>query len=136
MDQEKELTLADFLPGGTSKGNDFVTKAGSPLKPGTQIALREEIVAALRTIHDPEIPVNLYDLGLIYELAVDGDGSVRIDMTLTAPNCPVAGQMPIDVAEATAALEGVGEVEVKLVWEPAWTQERMSSDARLALGLL
>ena len=134
-DHSKELSLADFLP-GASTGEDIVAATGSPLKPGAPTASEEAVIEILRTIHDPEIPVNIYDLGLIYELTIAGDGSVSVDMTLTAPNCPVAGQMPHDVAQAIAAHDGVGEVEVKLVWEPAWTQERMSSDARLALGLI
>lgn len=82
------------------------------------------------------IPVNIYDLGLIYRLDIGKDGNVSIDMTLTAPACPVAGTMPGTVAEAVAAVAGVGEVEVELVWEPPWSQDRMTEDARLALDLL
>ncbi|NKN33797.1 SUF system Fe-S cluster assembly protein [Marichromatium bheemlicum] len=99
-------------------------------------ALRESIVTALRGVHDPEIPVNIYDLGLIYGIDVAADGAVAVEMTLTAPGCPVAGMMPVMVKDAVARVEGVGEVEVALVWDPPWTQERMSDEARLQLGLM
>ena len=93
------------------------------------------MVEALKTVHDPEIPVNIYDLGLIYGLEIFDEGSVKIDMTLTAPACPVAGEMPGMVAKAVAGVPGVGEVEVQLVWEPQWTPERMSEEARLLLDM-
>lgn len=98
--------------------------------------LREPIIAALRTVHDPEIPVNLYDLGLIYRIEIAPNGDVAIDMTLTAPGCPVAGMMPMLVKRAVEQVEGVGEVEVHLVWDPPWSAERMSDEARLQLGLM
>lgn len=98
--------------------------------------LREPIIAALRGVHDPEIPVNIYDLGLIYRIDIAGNGDVAIDMTLTAPACPVAGMMPIMVRDAVAKVEGVGTVEVELVWDPPWGQENMSDEARLQLGLM
>ena len=109
--------------------------AGSPLTPGTEAASEADVVDALMTVFDPEIPVNIYDLGLIYDLAVDLDGSVRVVMTLTAPACPVAGQISQDVAFTVATVDGVGEVEVSLVWEPPWTPDRMSVGAKLALGI-
>jgi FeS assembly SUF system protein len=98
--------------------------------------LREPIVAALRGVHDPEIPINIYDLGLIYSIDITETGNVHIDMTLTAPACPVAGMMPIMVKDAVARVEGVGLVEVDLVWDPPWTQANMSDEARLQLGLM
>ena len=110
-------------------------KAGQPLPAGTAIATEDQVVAAMRTVHDPEIPVNIYDLGLIYEMTIAADGHVNVVMSLTAPNCPVAGEMPGNVANAVAGVEGVGEVNVKLVFEPPWTPERMSADAKLALGM-
>jgi FeS assembly SUF system protein len=128
---KKPLGLADFLP----RPGDAVARAGAPLPAGVPVAGVDTIIEALQTIHDPEIPVNIHDLGLIYRLDVGVDGSVRIEMTLTAPACPVAGQMPHQVADAVAACAGVGEVEVRLVWDPPWTPERMSADARLALDL-
>lgn len=98
--------------------------------------LREPIIAALRGVHDPEIPVNLYDLGLIYRIDIAPDGSVDIDMTLTAPACPVAGMMPLMVKSAVERVEGVGPVQVELVWDPPWSPESMSDEARLQLGML
>jgi FeS assembly SUF system protein len=97
--------------------------------------LREPIVAALREVHDPEIPVNIYDLGLIYRIEIAENGDVEIDMTLTAPACPVAGMMPVMVKDAVGSVDGVGEVQVDLVWDPPWSQEHMSDEARLQLGL-
>ncbi|MGH6661760.1 MAG: SUF system Fe-S cluster assembly protein [Rhodospirillales bacterium] len=128
----------DFVPGtGTGAGDkDFKATAGEPLPAGTAPASEDAVVAALRTVHDPEIPVNIYDLGLVYKLAIGADGDVAVDMTLTAPGCPVAGEMPGQVAEAVAKVEGVGRVSVTLVWEPGWTPERMSADAKLALGMI
>jgi FeS assembly SUF system protein len=98
--------------------------------------LREPIIAALRQVHDPEIPVNIYDLGLIYTIDIGGTGDVHIDMTLTAPACPVAGMMPVMVKDAVSQVEGVGAVDVDLVWDPPWSQEKMSEEALLALGML
>ena len=98
--------------------------------------LRERVIAALRTVHDPEIPVNIYDLGLIYRIDIAGSGNVDIDMTLTAPACPVAGTMPRMVEDALSRVEGVAEVHVELVWDPPWSREQMTEEARLQLGLM
>ena len=98
--------------------------------------IEERIVAALRTVYDPEIPVNVYDLGLIYAIDVGADGAVEIRMTLTAPACPVAGMMPGLVESAVRQVDGVTAVRVDLVWDPPWTKERMSDEARLQLGML
>ena len=117
------------VPEGTS------ARAGAKLVEGQQKAPDEAIVEALRTVHDPEIPVNIYDLGLIYDTERREDGDVRILMTLTAPACPVAGEMPYDVAAAVSGVDGVGEVEVVLTWEPPWTQDRMTEDAKLILNI-
>ena len=117
------------VPEGTS------ARAGAKLVEGQQKAPDEAIVEALRTVHDPEIPVNIYDLGLIYDTERLEDGDVRILMTLTAPACPVAGEMPYDVAAAVSGVDGVGEVEVVLTWEPPWTQDRMTEDAKLILNI-
>lgn len=94
------------------------------------------VVAALRTIFDPEIPVNIYDLGLIYGLDVNAEGKVDIRMTLTAPACPVAGTFPDTVEQRLYEVPGVSEVRVELVWEPPWSMDKLSEDARLQLGLL
>ena len=114
---------------------DFTATEGAPLEPGTPAAPEDQVIAALRTVHDPEIPVNIYDLGLIYDTTIQESGTIEIEMSLTAPGCPVAGEMPGEVARAVAALPGAGEVTVRLVWDPPWTPERMSEDARLALGM-
>jgi len=130
---EDDLTLNDFMPEGAA---DAVAYAGAPLGPSpAKVATSEDVVEALRTVYDPEIPVNIYDLGLIYTLDIGATGDVRIEMTLTAPACPVAGTMPGKVAEAVAAVEGVGEVEVSLVWDPPWTRDRMTDEAKLALDM-
>jgi FeS assembly SUF system protein len=99
-------------------------------------SLREPIVAALRSVHDPEIPVNIFDLGLIYRIDIAGNGDVEIDMTLTAPACPVAGTMPGMVEEALGQVEGVGKVQVELVWDPPWTKDKMTEEALLELGMM
>jgi FeS assembly SUF system protein len=114
---------------------EFTASAGEPLADGTALATEDSIVEALRTVFDPEIPVNIYDLGLIYTIDIKEKGDIFVEMSLTAPGCPVAGEMPGQVAEAVAKVEGTGTVEVKLVWEPTWTPERMSEDAKLALGM-
>jgi FeS assembly SUF system protein len=100
---------------------------GHPLLPG--------IVSALRDVFDPEIPVNIYELGLIYKIDIDPTNNVGVRMTLTAPGCPVAGEMPEQVREAVAAVDGVGEVEVDLVWEPTWSPALMAETAKLQLGM-
>ncbi len=99
-------------------------------------ALREPIIAELRQVHDPEIPVNIYDLGLIYRIDIADNGDIDVDMTLTAPACPVAGLMPVMVKDAVKRVEGVGEVEVELVWDPPWSPDTMSDEAKLTLGML
>jgi FeS assembly SUF system protein len=133
----REPSLGDFMPGASERpeGETATARAGEPLEAGAQHASEEAIIDAMRTVFDPEIPVNIYDLGLIYRLDRAPNGDVAIDMTLTAPACPVAGEMPGKVAEAVAAVPGVGEVEVRLVWEPPWTKDRMSEDAKLALDI-
>ena len=98
--------------------------------------LIEAIIAALRTVHDPEIPVNIYDLGLIYRIAPDHQGAVEIDMTLTAPGCPVAGEMMNWVQKAVSDVDGVESVKVSLVFDPPWDKSKMSEVVQLELGLL
>jgi FeS assembly SUF system protein len=99
-------------------------------------ALTDGIIAALRTVQDPEIPVNVYDLGLIYRVDLGEQGAVEIDMTLTAPGCPVAGEMLGWVQNAVSAVAGVGTVKVNLVFDPPWDNSKMSEDAKLDLGLI
>ncbi|MBI2817772.1 MAG: DUF59 domain-containing protein [Acidobacteria bacterium] len=100
------------------------------------MSLEGQIQAALRTIYDPEIPVNVYELGLIYELKVDPTGEVNIKMTLTAPSCPEAMSIPARVESAVRGVEGVKDVKVELVWEPPWTPNLMSDAAKLQLGFM
>src|SRR6266568_8819571 len=106
----------------------------SPLDDGAN-DLIEVVIAALRTVHDPEIPVNIYDLGLIYRIEPK-EGLVEIDMTLTAPGCPVAGEMVKWVEQAVSGVAGVGTVDVNLVFDPPWDKSRMSEDVQLELGLI
>ena len=101
----------------------------------TPSALRDQVVATLRTIYDPEMPVNIYELGLIYDVKADEAGHVDIRMTLTAPNCPVAGTLPAEVERKAAAVPGVAGVKLELVFDPPWTKDRMSEAAKLALGI-
>jgi FeS assembly SUF system protein len=106
-------------------------------EPGEQDpVLMEKVVEAVKTVRDPEIPVNLVDLGLVYELLVNRDGTVYVEMTLTTPACPSAAALPGQVKEAVAAVEGVTDARVKVVWNPPWTPDRMSEEAKLELGLL
>ena len=100
------------------------------------LTLFDPVMDALKTVQDPEIPVNLVELGLIYELLVKKGGTVFVEMTLTTPSCPVAASMPGEVKNAVATVPGVEDVRVKLVWTPPWTQDRMSEEARLELGLM
>lgn len=102
----------------------------------TDHPLYEAVVEACRTVHDPEIPVNIYDLGLIYTIDIDDESQVNIAMSLTAPGCPVAGDMPGWVAEAVLGVPGVKTTDVQLVWEPQWGMDMMSDAARLELGFM
>ncbi len=98
--------------------------------------LQAEIVTALKSIYDPEIPVDIYELGLIYDVTVDADGDAVVTMTLTTPHCPVAESMPAEVEMRVLSVPGIRDAEVKLVWEPAWDPSKMSDEARLELGML
>jgi FeS assembly SUF system protein len=96
--------------------------------------LTDDIIGALKTVYDPEIPADIYELGLIYKIDIEDDRTVKIDMTLTAPGCPVAGEMPGWVQNAVGAVEGIGDVEVNMVFDPPWTPDRMSEEAQVAVG--
>lgn len=98
-------------------------------------ALKDSVIAALKTVYDPEIPVNIYDLGLIYEVSINEEQHAHIQMTLTTPGCPVAQTFPGTVEQAVNQVEGISDCTVELVWEPPWTQERMTEAARLELGI-
>lgn len=110
--------------------------AGTELASNQTLAKMFDIVEAIKTIYDPEIPINIYDLGLIYKINQSNNGDIHIDMSLTAPGCPVAGILPQQVADAVANIDGVGKVEVEIVWEPAWTIDRLSEDAKMILEML
>lgn len=108
---------------------------GFKKKQDKQAELKEAVIAALKTVFDPEIPVNIYDLGLIYDITIDEENQVKVDMTLTSPGCPVAQTFPGTVEQAVNQVEGVTDCTVELVWEPPWTQERMTEAAKLELGM-
>ena len=99
-------------------------------------ALREQIIAILQTVFDPEIPVNIYELGMVYDIAVDAGGHAVVTMTLTSPMCPVAGSLPGEVETKIASIEGLASARVNLVWEPPWTPERMTEAAKMQLGMM
>ncbi len=120
-----------------------MTQATEPLEGAPLIApstvdhpLYEQVVEACRTVYDPEIPVNIYELGLIYTIDITQENEVKVVMTLTAPGCPVAGDMPGWVADAVEPIAGVKQVDVELTWEPPWGMEMMSDEARLELGFM
>ena len=126
MEQEKNDTFDFDSP---SLDPEDVTDSAS-----ADDSLESRIINVLHTVFDPEIPVDIYELGLIYGIDVGTDGKVTISMTLTSPACPVAGSMPAEVEEKVAAVEGVGAATVDLVWDPPWTPDMMSEAARLELG--
>ncbi len=130
--------LAGFLA-AQEEGEDSANDASVPVDaspPASREAVEENIIETLRQIYDPEIPVNIYDMGLIYEVDVREDWSVRVVMTLTSPHCPVAETMPGEVQMKVNAVNGVKDVELDLVWDPPWDMGKMSDEARLELGLL
>ncbi len=98
-------------------------------------ALKEAVVDMIKTVYDPEIPVNIYDLGLIYSVDIDENSNVKVEMTLTSPACPVAGSLPPEVEQKIAAVDGVAEASVEIVWDPPWTPDLMTEAAKLELGL-
>jgi FeS assembly SUF system protein len=127
--------------------NDIPTPADSPANelsqsiedivpdPVKMAEIRPQVLETLRTVFDPEIPVNIYELGLIYDVLVDKDSRVGVRMTLTAPACPAAQSLPLEVKQKAAAVAGVTEAKVEIVWEPPWSKDRMSEAAKLQLGL-
>ena len=121
----------DYLEGFLAQQPRGDTPAGEPGG-----ALYEAVVDALKEIYDPEIPVNIYELGLIYGVEVTGDGDAAVTMTLTTPHCPVAESMPAEVELRVASVPGIRQAEVNLVWDPPWDPQKMSDEARLELGML
>ena len=126
----KEKKLEDFLPNkNASYSNKFnITNFEKQIS-------KEEVINCIKTVKDPEIPINLYDLGLIYNIGIDEYNNILVDMTLTNPNCPVAGSMPQMVGKSIENIENLNSINVKLVWQPKWTTELMSEDAKLALDI-
>ena len=125
-----DKTLEDFLPDKNSayfRSFDKVTE-------GKKVS-EKNIIKKIKTVFDPEIPVNIYDFGLIYNLDIDKKNNIMIKMTLTTPNCPVAGSMPESVGKAVSEIEGISSIKVELVWEPKWTKDMMTEDAKLALDI-
>lgn len=114
------------------------TVEGAPLiqPSSTEHALYDSVVEACRSVYDPEIPVNIYDLGLVYTIKINDENDVKVLMSLTAPGCPVAGEMPGWVADAVGPVQGVKSVDVELIWEPQWGMDMMSDEARLELGFM
>ena len=130
----QEPNLRDFM-GAPPEGEDAMARAGEPLDPGEQPASEEAIVDAIKTVYDPEIPADIYELGLIYKVDIADDRAVTVDMTLTTPNCPSAQELPLMVENAVSSVAGVGPVTVNIVWDPPWDQSRMSDEARATLNM-
>ena len=127
--------MTEGLTGHTEEAAAELASAVPALPPEELERLTADIVAALKTVYDPEIPADIYELGLIYKVDVDGERNVAVAMTLTSPGCPVAGEMPIWVQNAVGSVAGVKDVKVEIVFEPPWDQSRMSDEARLALNM-
>ena len=130
MIEKSNKNLEDFLP---NKNTSFF-KNFSPSEINKQIT-KNEIIEKIKTVMDPEIPVNLYDLGLIYNINIDENNNINVDMTLTNPNCPVAGSMPENVGKAIESIKNINSININLVWEPKWTKDLMSENAKLALDI-
>ncbi len=125
--------MSDTIQAAEAATLKFDTQSALP--PEETERLGTDIVAALKTVFDPEIPADIYELGLIYKVDIKDDRSVDVQMTLTTPNCPAAGELPTMVENAVASVAGVGPVSVNVVWEPTWTPDRMSDEARLVLNM-
>ena len=126
-----DKTLSDFMPKTNSEGEIIIGEFSQQ----SSIKLKtDEVIKKLSTIKDPELGINIYDLGLIYDIKIDEGNNVNITMTLTTVNCPVADSFPLDIAKNITSLENTGQVKVKLTFDPPWNKDMMSDDARLALG--
>ena len=126
----EEKQLKDFLP---DKNSSYIKKFNN--SNNTTKINQEQVIDCIRTVVDPEIPVNLYDLGLIYKIHINDNNDIKVEMTLTNPNCPVAGTMPENVGKSIEKLSNINSIEVFLVWEPKWHKDLMSEDAKLALDI-
>ena len=137
MNDIDQLPLSAFMPGNSVSNSDepFTANAGKKNNNCKSQIKLNQVIEYLQTIFDPELPVNIYDLGLIYDIKLLENNNIKIKMSLTAPGCPVAGEMPGQVAEKVSQIPDSGLVQVELVWEPAWTKDRMSEDAKMALDV-
>jgi len=131
---ERAAVASDAPTSGPTETADS-TAAASALPPEEVARLGEEIVTAIKTVYDPEIPADIYELGLIYKVDIGNERAVTVDMTLTTPNCPSAAELPAMVENAVSSVPGVGGVKVNLVWDPPWDPSRMSDEARLVLNM-
>ncbi|WP_247996839.1 SUF system Fe-S cluster assembly protein [Brucella tritici] len=133
--EQKVQGKADTAPvegGEKAEGNSVFSASAIPQE--DLLRMTDDIIAALKTVYDPEIPADIYELGLVYKIDIEDDRTVKIEMTLTAPGCPVAGEMPGWVENAVSAVEGVSMVEVTMTFDPPWTPDRMSEEAQVAVG--
>jgi FeS assembly SUF system protein len=135
MSEEKPAAVAATVSAGGANVSAAADAGHSALPPEEIARLTDEIVNALKTVYDPEIPADIYELGLIYRVDISDDRTVAVDMTLTTPNCPSAAELPSMVENAVASVPGVGEVKVNVVWDPPWDQSRMSDEARVVLNM-
>ncbi len=143
--ENTEFTPVDTVSGPNAPSalaEDPMGAETDPVDTGPEVSgggdpeLREQVISAFREVYDPEIPLNIYDLGLIYRVDIDSDNNAMIDMTLTSPNCPVAESLPGEVETAARSVEGITDVQLELVWDPPWDMDRMGEAGRLELGLL
>jgi FeS assembly SUF system protein len=132
-DDTKDAPVAD-KPQERPAENAAVTRSAA-LPEGEMDKLTDDIIGALKTVYDPEIPADIYELGLIYKIDIADDRAVKVDMSLTSPNCPAAQDLPIQVENAVASVAGVKEAKVEVVWDPPWDPSRMSDEARLVLNM-
>jgi FeS assembly SUF system protein len=135
MNEARTNATAEAAPEATQAPTSVAAAPGSSIPAEELEQLTADIVAALKTVYDPEIPADIYELGLIYKIDIDDQRHVAVEMTLTAPGCPVAGEMPVWVENAVSGVAGVGQVSVRMTFDPPWDQSRMSDEARLALGM-
>ncbi|AQS83762.1 MAG: SUF system Fe-S cluster assembly protein [Acetobacter aceti] len=133
--QNAELSAENKDVAETHQGQVAHWTPDGEVQPTTGVPSEDAVIDAIATVHDPEIPVNIYELGLIYAIDLHDDGRVKVEMTLTAPNCPSAQELPVQVREAVEKVPGVTSAEVDVVWDPPWDMSRMSDEARLALNM-
>ena len=140
--EDTQVNVVEEAPVDVSTDEPAVSHVAEPAVPsddsdnGQDAGAHDEIIAAIRTVYDPEIPVNVYDIGLIYDINVDPSNDVQINMTLTSPNCPEAEIIPVKVEKAVESVGGINRCKVAIVWDPPWTPDQLSEAAKLELGML